>query len=64
MDGNCKPVVIILVAGGKGNESFEFMRSAAEAVGTSVSHLARLIESGDVFKRGTDWCCVDEVLRG
>ncbi len=62
MDRRAKPVVVIWLNGDKGNERYESKHDAALALGTSVSHLSRLIETGRAYRVGDRLCCVDELL--
>ncbi len=58
-DWRDKPVVVIWSKKGK-TERFPSKKTAAEKLGTSVSHVSRLIESGHVYQRGDDICWLDE----
>ncbi len=60
VEGNCKPVLVIWI--GEASEVHPTKVAAAKALGTSTTHLSRLIESGGVYRVGNRLCCVDELL--
>ncbi len=58
---NKRPVLIIW-SDGKGSQVCDSKKDAATVLGTSVSHIYRLIESRKRFRRGDRYCFVDELL--
>jgi len=53
------PVIVYWERSGK-TESFESIKSCADSLKTSTSQIKRLIKSGNSFKRGNDYCIIDE----